>query len=375
MDFPIPDGIWLGLPLTDYLADEALGASDLKALLTNAVQWHARERNAVWRELHPPSEKETAASIFGSALHCAILEPEVFEARYYVQPEAPDLPRTKEEINAELAAMGLPTLSTSKKSVLFEAAAAAAEIETLAAWRDTQAAESAGREPISPAWHRALLLLQSVLEHHSEAPKFIRNGRAEISIFWTDATGLRLKIRIDYLRVRTVCDIKSYALREAEEPISAFCSTVERFGYDFSAAHYMDGRLNALPGLAEAGRIYKGAPSRGDDGSIYAEPAGAKDFAFFAQVAGELEPSWAWLACMTQGYPEVDAIVFPGSLMQFGSAKVQLDQARETYRNMAAKFDAGAPWIVDRGLVYATDHCFRSARARDRGAVLWETVG
>lgn len=366
----IPDGIYLNLPMDDYRRDKALGGSDLKAILGNAVQWHARERNDHWRTLNPPSDDETASSRFGTALHVMTLEPGEFDHRYAVEVDAPNLPNTKEDIGEALLKMGRDPPAMGKKKIHFEAAARLHGVRLLSDWKYDQAMIRGEREAISPAWDRSLRLLRQVLEAHSQAPKFLRHGRAEVSVFWTDPTGLRLKCRFDYLRVRPVSDVKSYACREDEEPVQSFVGAIERFGYDFSAAHYSAMRVEAVPQLVAARQVYDGLPYS-DSGKLTV--CFDEDLDFFDKVAAEREPTWCWIACMTQGWPEVDTIELPMSLLQFSAASTQVDMAKQTYRDFRDKFgdDGATAWVQDRGLVRLTDFNF-SRRAADRGSIRWE---
>lgn len=358
------DGIYFGLAMDAYHADPALGGSDLEDILINPVQWHARKRNAAWRELHPELDKDTDASTFGTALHTTMLEPETFSARYFTTPDEPNLPKTKKDIARKLSAMGVTPPKMAERSGEFEKAARQFNVETVASWREKMAAARGDRQELSADWTRSLEFLRQVFERHPKAKSFLSHGRSEVSVFWTDPEGIRLKCRFDYLRTRTVTDVKSYALRDGDEPIQGFVSAAERYAYDFSAAHYMHMRLEAFPILAGVDAVFNG------DG----EAASKEDLDFALRVAAEKEPSWWWLACMTMGYPEVDCIEFPTSLLQFQSAAVQVDLAKAAYRVFRDKFGdrPDEAWAPDRELVRLTDYCFMSARARDRGATRWE---
>jgi hypothetical protein len=367
----IPDGIYLNLPMEAYRADPALGGGDLAAILANPVQWHARERNRAWRELNPPSEEETAASKFGTALHTMVLEPKAFDSRYHVEPTMPNLPDTKSQIAAQLILRHIKPPATGELKVVFEAQARLYGIKLLDDWKFEQAMERGERTAISAAWARALQLLRNAVDMHSVAPKYLRNGYAEVSVFWTDPDGIRLKCRYDYMRLRPVSDVKSYAHRAGQEPIATFVSAAESFGYDFRAAHYCHMRIEAVPALVGAGHVYEGFIFT-ETGKL--QQVDADDMEFFVKAAAEPEPAWCWIACMTQGFPEVDAIEFPMSLMQFSVAAAQVDLARQTYREFRERFgdDPETPWRADRGLVRLTDFNFMSNRAKDRGSVKWE---
>lgn len=365
----IPDGIYVNLPMQAYQDDPALGSSDLKAILSNAVQWHARERNKAWRILNPPSEEESAATRFGTALHAAILEPDLFSERYHLTPDAPNLPSRKEDIYAGLQRIGasLPPKGADRET--YVAFARQASLTIMDDWKTLQRIEAGGREQLSKAWWNALTMLQAVFKRHPEATKYVRNGRAEVSVFWTDANGVRLKCRFDYLRVRTVSDVKSYALRDGPEPVQNFVGAVETYGYDFSAAHYMNLRTEAVPALVAAGRVYDGANiAEGELG-----PVSAADADFFDQVAAWTSPTWWWLACLTMGFPEVDTVAFPSDLLQYSVAAFQVDQAKTTFIEYRDKFgeDGEEAWVADRGRVVLTDANF-SRRSQNRGAALWE---
>lgn len=371
----IEDGIYFGMPEAVYHADAALGSTDLKDILANAVEWHAAERNEAWIAARRAMltkkeiEREDMVSVgkrFGSALHTIILEPDTFEDRYAVEQATPShIPRTKQEINDCLVAVGQQPLRTALAMVDYQAACRMHGVMLEDDWRNEQAIENADREVLSPRWHRSLQLIRRALERHSTAGKFLSNGRAEVSVFWTDETGLRLKVRFDYLRIRTVADLKSYAWREGTETVSCFVAAVRKLAYDFSAAHYMDARVNVLPRLVSEGRMFSGDVSEAAD----------VDRHFLAQVAAYDKPRWWWIACKTTGVPEVDAVEMPQDLIQYSAAQTQVEYAKQAYRDMRAKFgdDDDQMWMMDRGLIRLTDFNF-SGRDAARGEITWETT-
>jgi hypothetical protein len=369
----IPDGIYIGLSFAAYNDDPAIRSHDLMDLLVDPVQWHGENRNPTWRALHPPPEEATAAKAFGAALHCAVLEPGEFDARYYPEPDRPSLPRTKDEIAETMEADGFaPSMPRrgAKREVFVEAARRCG-ITVYEDW-DAHLNELSGeRERISPQWFASLQLLQAVIERHSSAPKHLRNGRAEVSLFWTDAHGVRFKVRFDYLRIRTLCDVKSYARRRGRTPIEAFCLAKDDYCYDLSAALYMEARMEVLPRLVEGRRVYSGAQWE-HFGLLMEAPL---DLPFFEKVAAWREPTWHWIACLTQGVPQVDVIEFPTYLLAFSSAKTQVDIAKQAYRDFRARFgeDDQEMWVAERGDIRLTEANF-SMRTLDRGAVKYEVV-
>jgi PDDEXK-like uncharacterized protein DUF3799 len=369
----LPDGIYLNLDFDTYRADPALGSHDLLDCLTGPVQWHGRNRNEVWRQIIVGADDGTPSTSYGTALHAMALEPEAFGDRYFVAPAKPDLPETISEIKAAIDHEGhARVIAESSPKIMWERRAAECGIRLVKDWAAEVEELRGDRQVIHDEWATALNMLHAVLQRHSQAPKFLRNGRAEVSMFWTDANGDRWKVRFDYLRIRTVADVKTHAYRAGEDPITSFCGALSRFGYDFLAAVQLDARITVLPRLVEQGLIING------DGS----PASDEDFDFFGQVAAWIEPSFWFVACMTGGgltpwkcVPEVDTIEFPRSLVAYAAAQVQVEQARTNYRTMREAFGdtCDSLWVDDRGLVRLTEFNF-SQRTLERGMAKWEKV-
>lgn len=149
----------------------------------------------------PP--KETPALIIGSAVHCAVLEPEEFGKRYAVGPRVDKRTKAgKEEWEAFLiAAEGLICLD-SETATLCE-----------------RIMESVRRFP---------------------AAKYLLNqGKAEEPIYWTDeAIGVDCKARPDWLTPdNIIVDLKT---TDDASP-RGFAQSVRKYRYDLQAAFYWDG--------------------------------------------------------------------------------------------------------------------------------------
>lgn len=381
----IPDGIYLNMPIAIYRADKALGSTDLKQLLYNPVQWAGRNRNpammALFASTADPDKagKAAAGKLFGDCLHTITLEGEdAFDDRYCLEPE-PDkpLPRSREEIGEAMRKAGATPPPANRSKEEFVTAANMAGIPTWDDWTYQRALIIGERQVISPHWDTILRLTRRVLERHPAALRYLSNGRAEVSIFWTDATGVRLKARFDYLRVRALADLKTYAYRDGKEPIQTFADAVESLAYDCQGGHYLDARVNALPGLVAAGLVFDAA-GMVDDSGLGVSVASPDDQEFFRKVAAELEPAWVWVSVMTMGVPEVDTIEFPWSgpnkLLQFDVAMSQVGYAKDAYRRFRERFgdDDNELWTADRGLVRLTEYNF-GRKSSDRGLAKWES--
>jgi len=188
-----PLGIVRGMSLAEYLAVDALSASDMRHLARSA--WHYRNR---------VEEPATAAMLGGSLVHCAQLEPDALAARYLVAPA--DAPRRPSS-----------TQRNAKKP-------SEATLEAIA-WWDEFNRRAAGRTIVS-----------------ADEYELTRQQLAAIQA----ATGVYCKARPDFLqwvdakRVR-VAEIKS----THDESPEGFSRALSQLGYHRARAHYIEGVQHA----------------------------------------------------------------------------------------------------------------------------------
>ena len=190
-----------GMTNEDYHAAPGLSASGLKLLARSPA--HFRFATAV----------DTEALRFGTAAHCAVLEPERFTAEYIRAPEGVDR-RTK------------------------EGKAAWAEFEERAAGRNILKAED----------YANVAGLAASARDHPIARKFFTGGTAEQSVFWTERVyyggdgemGVMCKCRPDYVKETedgaVIVDLKT--TRDAGAGKFSRAAYWD-YGYHIQAAHYM----------------------------------------------------------------------------------------------------------------------------------------
>ena len=192
--------------MREYDAIDALNWSTLSKLATSPALMRYRRDNP---------EPDSAAFRLGRAVHCAILEPEAWPARYAV---APDVDRRTKEGKAAYADFLTTALS----------------IEVL----------SSGEWDLAERCARAV-------RSHRVAADLLRGGRAEETVQWIDATtGVACKGRLDYLCPDCVVDLKTTRRATVRE----FVRDVATFRYHGQVAWYRDGAIAAglLPPDAEA---------------------------------------------------------------------------------------------------------------------------
>jgi exodeoxyribonuclease VIII len=186
----LADGIYDGLSFIEYHNDTAVGSSTLKTIIQKTPA-HVAMRSTINSEI----------ANMGTAVHCAILEPEKFQDTIIRGPVDRRGNRWKEacaeaEINGQL--------------VLIEE-----EFDNVARIRDAVFAYKTARE-----------LLENKLV-------------AERSLFWTDKeTGVRCKARPDLnTKDHLIVDVKTTVSAHPE----SFMRDVLKYGYHIQEAHYVDG--------------------------------------------------------------------------------------------------------------------------------------
>lgn len=187
--FLFQPGIYFGLSEASYRADPALSYSGMKDLIEEGPEtyWLNSPMN--------PSPSDTAlkksndAMRKGKAFHTMLLEPEAFLDRYYLIGA-----KKKEE--------------TIGKEILLET--------TL-----TEIKEKVTR-----------------IRTHKLASTMFSGGYPEVSMFWVDqATGVRMKGRLDYLKLFSPTDLKNTG-RITDKGLNY---TIGQMGYDIQAAVYVEG--------------------------------------------------------------------------------------------------------------------------------------
>lgn len=172
--------------------------------------WSKSSLDIVNRSMqHFTTKKEysSPALIFGSALHCSILTPELFEKEFAVAPKVDK--RTK-----------------------------AGKTE----WAEF-IIEADGKQVISIDDKMRIDGLSHAIFNHPFASSLFKNGVAEQSFFWTDKdTDLLCKVRPDYLRDDNVC-IELKTTDDAR--FDNFQRKIASFRYHVQGAYFMDGIFNS----------------------------------------------------------------------------------------------------------------------------------
>lgn len=189
----------------DYHAGPELSCSDLK-LLQQKTPLH------LWAKKfgpNKPEKEQTPALLLGTAIHCAILEPEEFPLRFAEVPE------------------GIDRRSKAGKEFFDEL-------------------KAGGRDPLTATQAQIVKGVSEAARKHPFIGKLLRmSGKVEQSIYWQDPmTGVMCKIRPDYMI--EPCDVFPNGLildvKSAEDASeSGFTKASYNYGYHMQAPWYQDG--------------------------------------------------------------------------------------------------------------------------------------
>jgi hypothetical protein len=179
------------LPQEKYRADEGVSRSELHALARSPMHYkYAQEHQ----------REDTPALLFGSALHCYVLEPERFTDDYIVIGK-------------------IDRRTTAGKAQV-------AEIE------------ASGRIPVPEEDYDAIKAMDDSLRSNPYAVRLL-SGEHEVSYFTTDpTTGIRIKCRpdcrVDLGAVSVIVDLKTTRSAQTD----SFSRSCIEYGYDLQAAMY-----------------------------------------------------------------------------------------------------------------------------------------
>ena len=188
----------VSMPAEQYHATPAIGHSSLVKLMRSPAHY---------RNYKDTPHEPTPTMAFGTALHTAVLEPELFPT-IYVACEKFDR-RTKVGKEAALE------------------------------WE----AKNQGMIGLEPSQMESIKNIQLAVKAHVAANQYLARGYAELSVFWVDQdTGIACKSRPDFLvldengEVDSILDLKT----SQDAGQAAFAKSIANYGYDLQAAFYSD---------------------------------------------------------------------------------------------------------------------------------------
>lgn len=329
-------GIYFGLSFRDYLADPALSNSGIQNLRISPLTYWVNS------PLNPDYEpEETKATETGKAFHSRILEgKEAFAAAYapkLSKDDFPDALKSGDELKAKCAELMLP-----KSGTLAELSARIRAIDPhVQLWSEIEAAHlelHAGKEFLSKGTLAQIELAASAIEANPATAELFSGGFPEVSIIWVDeATGVRMKARLDYLTLSCISDLKTFSNSLGKPLGLAVAHAMATYGYGLQAITYLDAVRNAKRMLAadpKAARFcggWLGVPFDFD--------------AWLAKFKAAPEPRFVFAFQETGGVPNVALRQMNRNTHYFDLMTDQYRFQIERYRECVERWGFGRPWV------------------------------
>lgn len=281
---------------TDYFAAEGLSQSGMKDLEVSPLRyWH--------KHINPdrPFDEPTPEMQFGTALHCAVLEPDEFDKRYACELTADqfeDCLVTVDDIRAFIVSKGGTAKGTRKADLVAQAQAIDPNVPILDVLKARHDQLNVGKSVIKTAdWLRVMRAAES-LRDEPRVKQLLSEGRSEVSMFATDPiSGTPIKARMDWVTPNLTLDLKTFSQRHGKTIDRSVADAIlyERYyrqGWLYTRIRELNGQPNMPFVIAfvestepHEVRIKRLTPKSGAMANFYWELAATECHAFMWQYA------------------------------------------------------------------------------------------
>lgn len=360
--FP-PPGIYFDMPMHVYHMIPALSNSGVKMLAASPMIFWGKS----W--LNPKTKfRDAKHFIAGEAYHCRVGEgAQAFADRYAVEytpdPERKDIVSTVEEVKH---AITQHTIRVGEKDVphtpvvnveeddgkggirkrkakredwvkqLLEIDPNAPLAENLQAQYEAQ---HSGKTFLWAEMFDNIELAARMIEADEGVAHYFQKGFSEVTLIWyCPQTGVPMKCRVDYMKVRRMIDLKTFENQRLRAPETAIRYEISSYKYNIQPSVYIEG----------GAEVRKTVRAYGDDAVfVFGDPSPervAQCRAFAAKWAKHVEPDlWTWVFQMKGDAPITRAVDYP-----MGSVKMITDDivsiAKKRFAEYAPIFGVD-PWL------------------------------
>lgn len=237
------EGLYFNMPEEEYHALEYLSRSTMENILIDIEEaWYKSCFNP-----DKPIQNPTEPMKLGTAIHSAILEPDIFNEIYCKQPSMRDFEdkvilNTNEELSQFLVSVG--EKKTGKKEELIARALQYVDPEKMVIWDVVQkeflnSINNGGKRSLSLESSEIIEGIQDSIKRRPKIPEIFSKGYSEVTIIWRDdETGIMCKCRMDYVRPEIIGEVKSFSLKGKKSIYKACCDEVVNQKYNFQFMIY-----------------------------------------------------------------------------------------------------------------------------------------
>lgn len=254
--YPEP-GVYFNMPFDQYLDIRALNSGGIKRLGISETDYCQNSWMNVWGDIE--EDDDTKAKRDGRAYHKRILEGHAaFYDAYapaFSLEDTSDVLMTNKDMEQYLSRLGVKGYSGKKTEqliamVLDKNPAAKIKSHLEASYKQAHP----GKEFLDEKTLRYIELINKMVQCHPDLKAWFAGGQPEVSVVF-DYAGCRFKVRFDYMKIRYVCDLKTFANQRRRSITRAVEQAVESNGYWIQAALYLLG-ADAAQALIKAGAVH-----------------------------------------------------------------------------------------------------------------------
>lgn len=271
-----PDGIYFGMPEEEYHALPALSSHGIRRLAASPMtfwattSWLSEKRRKAERERNL---EERIHQIVGKAYHCRIMEgTEEFSRRFAIDLSPEECEGALESMDQIKAALneagekpvprvqdelpdGTPFLRPARKDdwidQLLDVDPSAKVLSRL---RRQHREAHEGKLFISRDCYEQIEIAAAMIERDPEICHAFKGGYPEVVLIWHCArTGVPMKARVDYLKLRSIVDLKSIGNQRERSLEQAIRFEIAGYHYNVQPSVYVEG-VDAVRKLVREGK-------------------------------------------------------------------------------------------------------------------------
>ena len=360
-DLP-PPGIYFGMPEDLYHALPAASSHGIRDLASSPMLYWSRSTflsELARKREKERKEKERMHYTLGKAYHCRIMEGlTAFNQRFAVELSAEDIEgalESTDEIKAAIVAAGhkpaskvpdqmpdgsgeymRPAKKWDWSQQLLDINPDAKILDRLN-WQHRQMHE--GKSFISAEGYEQIEIAAAMIEADPEVRHAFTGGHAEVVLLWfCPVTGVPMKARCDYLKLKAVVDLKTVANQRGMSIERAITQEVANYKYQIQPSVYVEG-VEEVRKLVREGKAHLSHPSQKDDVTGFKAIVDWVD-----QWAKQDECEWLWVFQQKGDAPITRGVFYPLR----GSTRSVTDQMilkmKDRFRQFADAFGTD-PWL------------------------------
>jgi hypothetical protein len=224
------------MPAEEYHATHGLSVSGMKDLAVSPLRfWHK------WLNPDRQPDEPTPAQQFGSALHCAVLEPGEFDKRYACELIAPEeCLVTIDDLRTWIRSKGGTPKGTRKDELIAQCYGFPGEPPVILETLKVMHAQANDGKVIFKAddWQRLQGAVGSV-KAEPRVQQLLTDGRPEVSMFATDPeTDVLLKARMDWVAPKCTVDLKTFTQQRGKSIDKCVADAIWYERYNWQAYLY-----------------------------------------------------------------------------------------------------------------------------------------